>query len=89
MEARVFGYRTEVIFHRDATSLLGSSGHLGTTNSDEEGCIGRKLAVVGEVEGSCAAMKLVNSEVILGRQKLIHILIRILIRSMDVCSAGH
>ena len=89
MGVKAFGCCTEVIFHRDAMSLLESSAHLGTTNSDERGCIGRKVAVVDEVEGSCAAIYLVNSDAILGQQKLSHILIRILIRSMDVCSAGH
>ena len=89
MEAMVFGCCTEGVFHRDATSLLESSGHLGTTNSDGEGCIGRKLAVVDGVEGSCAERELVNSGVILEPQKISHILIRILIRSMDVCSTRH
>ena len=89
MEAMVFGYCTEVIFHRDATSLLESSVHLGRSNSDGEGCIGRKLAVVGEVEGSHAEIILVNSNAIFGQQKLSHILKHILIRSMDVCSASH
>ena len=89
MEAMVFEYCTEVIFHRDATSLLESFVHLGRTNSDGEGCIGRKLAAVGEVEGSHAEIILVNSDVTFLQQKLSHILICILIRSMDVCSASH
>lgn len=66
-EAMVFGYCTEVIFHRDATSLLESSVHLGRSKSDEEECIGRKLAVVGEVEGSRAEIIFVNSDAIFGQ----------------------
>ena len=89
MEAMVFGCCTEGVFHRDATSLLESSSRLDTTNSDGEGCIGRKLAVVDGVEGSCAERELVNSDAILELQKISHVLIRILIRSMDVCSACH
>jgi len=89
VEAMVFGYCTGVIFHRDATSLLESSVHLGRTNSDGEGCIGRKLAVVGGVEGNRAEIILVNSNAIFRQQKLSHILVRILVRSMKVCSASH
>ena len=89
MGAMVSGYCVEVIFHRDATNLLESSVHLGRTNSDGEGCIGRKLAAVDEVEGSRAEIILVNSNAIFRQQKLPYILIRILIRSMDVCSASH
>lgn len=57
--------------------------------SDEVECTGRKLAVVGEVEGSCALVSVVSPDVILLQQKLSHILIRILIRSIDVRSACH
>jgi hypothetical protein len=89
VEARVFGYYMEAVFHRDATSLLENSGRLGTMNSGAEGCIGRKLEVVDGVEGSCAVVNLLSSAVILGRQKLSHVLVRILIRSMDVRSTGH
>ena len=85
----MFGHCTEVIVHRDATSLLESSAHLGTMNSDEGGCIGRKLAVVDEVGGGCAGTHLVNFNAIIGQKKTSHFLIRILIRSMDVRSAGH
>ena len=89
MEVMAFGYCTEVIFHRDATSLLESSVHLGRTNSDGEGCIGRKFAAVGEVEGNRAEIILVNSNAIFRQQKLPHILVRILVRSMKVCSTSH
>lgn len=89
MGAMVFGYCMEAIFHRDAMSLLESSVHLGTMNSGGEGCIGRKFAAVDEVEGTCAEINLVNSNSIHGQQKLSHILIRILIRSMNVCSTRH
>ena len=89
MEAMVFGYCTEGVFHRGATNLLESSGHLDTTNSDGEGCIGRMLAVVDGVEGSCAERGLVDSDKIPELQKISHLLIRILIRSMDVCFARH
>jgi hypothetical protein len=62
VEAMGFGYCMEVIFHRDARSLLESSARLGMTNSDEEGCIGRKLVAVDEVEGSYALVNLVSSD---------------------------
>jgi hypothetical protein len=63
--AKAFGYCTEAVFHQDATSLLGSSARRGTMSSGEGECIGRKPAVVDEVEGSCALVNLVSSEVIL------------------------
>ena len=64
VEGMVFGYCMEVIFHRDATNSLENTVHLGTTDSDEEGCTGRKLAGVDEVEGNCASVNLVSLEVI-------------------------
>ena len=79
----------EVIFHRDATSSLGSSVRLGMMKSDGVECIGRKLVGVDEVEGSCALVNFVSPEVILSQQKISHILVRILIRSIDVRSARH
>ena len=79
----------EVIAHRDATSSLESSGRLCMMNSDGAECIGRKLAGVDEVEGSCALVNFVSPDVILSQQKLSYILIRILIRSIDIRSAGH
>jgi len=78
-----------VAFHRGATSLLENSGRLDTTKSGEGGCIGRKAAVVDEVEGSCAEANLVSCVAILGQRKLSHLWIRILIRSMGVRSARH
>ena len=85
----MFGYCREEVFHRGARNSLGNSARPGTTNSGEGGCIGRKFVVVDEVEGSCAVVNLVSSVAIVGRQKISHVLIRILVRSMDVCSAGH
>ena len=71
-------------------SLPENSGLLDTAKPGEGGCIGRRLAVVDEVEGSCCAeVNLVSYVVIIGQQKLSHVWIRILIRSMGVCSARH
>lgn len=85
----MFGYCTEGISHRGAMSLPENSVRLGTMNSDGAGCIGRKPVAVDEVGGSCASVDSVSSDVIVPQQKKSHILIRILIRSIDVCSAGH
>lgn len=64
MEAMVFGYCTEVIFHRDATSSLESPARLGMSDFDEEGCTGRKLVGVDEAEGSYALVNLVSSDLV-------------------------
>lgn len=89
MEAKVFGYCMELIVHRDATNSLESSVRPGTMKSDEVECIGRKLVVVDEVERSCSLVNFVSPDVTLWQQNLSHILIRILIRSIDVRSACH
>ena len=69
----MFGYCMEVIFRRDATSLLENSVRLCTVNSGGEGCTGRTLAVVDEVGGSCATVNLVSPIGILRQQKLSHV----------------
>jgi hypothetical protein len=89
VEAKAFWYCTGVIFHRDARNSLESSVPPDMMKSDEAECIGRKLVGVDEVEGSCALIKFVSPNVIIWQQKLSHILVRILIRSIDVRSARH